>query len=140
MHNWGIPLILFGIVILLVIGQWITRRRARSVEGQPAPEGLLSLCPGDGLVFFETSRCPACRQMRPLLERLETESDVRVCRVDIREHPDMAMQLRIMGTPTLMLVIGGRIRSVRLGLVSMKTLQDFAAQLPQIGSTLTKAE
>jgi len=130
MHNWGIPLILLGIVLLLVMGQWLATRRARSVEGQPAPAALLAACSESCLVFFESPGCPACRQMRPLLDAIEAESSVRICRVDIREQTELASQLRIMGTPTLMLVSGGKVRAVKLGAVSGKALRDLADKLP----------
>lgn len=122
-------MVLIGIVLLLIMGQWLVSRRARSIEGQQIPEALSVICPENGLIFFESPGCYACRQMAPLLSQLEAETSVSICRVNIREHQDIAMQLRIMGVPTLMLVQDGRIRDVRLGIVSMKALHVLADKL-----------
>lgn len=113
--HWGIPAVLLLIVILLLIGQWLMKKRARSMEFQPVPASLAAHCSGDGLVFFEAPRCPACRQLRPVVESLAMERNVPICWVNVREFPQIAMDMRIMGTPTLATVQGGKITMVRLG-------------------------
>lgn len=128
--HWGIPAVLLLIVVLLLIGQWLMKKRARSMERQPVPESLAAQCPGDGLVFFEAPRCPACKQLRPVVESLASEHKVPVCWLNVREFPQIAMDMRIMGTPTLVLVLDGKIQAVRLGGADRAGIESLLAKLP----------
>jgi len=128
--HWGIPAVLLLIVVLLLVGQWLMKKRARSMERQPVPQSLAAQCSTDALVFFEAPRCPACRQLRPVVESLASERNVPVCWVNVRESPQIAMDMRIMGTPTLVLVLGGKIEAVRLGGIDRAGIDALLAKLP----------
>lgn len=125
MHDLLIPAVLVAVVLLLILGQWLALRRARSIEGVPLPEGLARLCPQAELVFFESVNCRVCHQMHPTLVQIEKSRPISVCRVDILQHPDIAREMRIMGTPTLVLIRDGRVRAVRLGMMSANKLNNL---------------
>ncbi len=120
--------VLVSLVLLVLLGQWLMNRRARLARG-PVPESLGRRCPDGRLVFFHAPRCPACRRMRPLIMQLAQSNPGRVCVLDITEEPQIARDARVIGTPTLMTIVGGRIRHVRLGDVGPATIGRIAGEL-----------
>lgn len=62
------------------------------------------------LVDFHATWCGPCRAMLPVLDDLEAEmgEQVRIVKVDVDEHTDLAVRLKVMGVPTFMLFRDGR--------------------------------
>ena len=60
------------------------------------------------LVDFWAPWCRPCKAIEPILEELE--SQVRVARVNIDEHPDLAARYAVLAVPTVMLFSGGEPR------------------------------
>lgn len=102
------------LVLLVLVGQWLMNRRAGLARGDVAPE-LRDRCPEGGLVFFHAPGCSACRRMYPVIQRWAEADPVRVCLVDISREPSLASASRLVGTPTLMRIEGGRVVEVALG-------------------------
>ena len=61
------------------------------------------------LVDFWATWCGPCRMIAPIVEELSDEYDGRlnVCKVDVDEAEQVAMQFGIMSIPTLMIFKGG---------------------------------
>ena len=62
------------------------------------------------LLDFFASWCGPCRMVSPLLDEIARERpDIKVCKVDIDEHPELARQYQVMSVPTLMVVKDGEV-------------------------------
>ena len=129
MPDLTVPLVLVGLVLLLLLGQWIVVRRARSVRGQPVPAALWPACAPQGesadqpvLLVFEAEHCMACRRMAPAVASLRAEFEGRVCVLPVAEHRALAMSLRIMATPTVVLVADQRVIEVFVGITPREVI------------------
>jgi thioredoxin 1 len=62
------------------------------------------------LVDFTAVWCQPCKMLDPVVEELanDWEDTVRVFKLDVDEHPNVAMNYQIMGVPTLMLFKDGK--------------------------------
>ena len=62
------------------------------------------------LVDFWASWCGPCRMVAPILEEIANErSDVKVCKINVDEEPELAAEFRIMRIPTLIVMKDGKI-------------------------------
>ncbi|MDA3875974.1 MAG: thioredoxin family protein [Halothiobacillus sp.] len=136
MPDLTVPAVLFALVLLILLGQWIMVRRAKSTQGMPAPVELLQCCTpvaqnapeNEGVFFFEAPGCMACRRMAPILETVLKDHPVHLCVINVQEKPELARTLRIMGTPTIILVHEGNIVQVIVGGISPSKLQTHITQ------------
>jgi len=83
--------------------------------------------PGPVLVDFGATWCPPCREMEPILDRLE--SDFKVVRVDVDENEDLASRMKVTGYPTLLIFVDGKVAKRFLGFTRQATLRNELAQL-----------
>jgi thioredoxin 1 len=62
------------------------------------------------LVDFTAVWCGPCKMLDPVVKDLAQEWDgqVKVVKLDVDDHPNLAMQYQVMGVPTLMLFKGGQ--------------------------------
>ena len=61
------------------------------------------------LLDFFASWCGPCKMVGPILDEIAKErEDIKVCKVDIDEQPELASRYRIMSVPTLMVLKEGR--------------------------------
>ena len=68
------------------------------------------------LLDFWATWCGPCRMVGPILEEIAAErSDIKVCKVNVDEQPDLASQFRVMSIPTLMVVKNGQVVSQSVG-------------------------
>ena len=68
------------------------------------------------LLDFFASWCGPCRMVAPILDEIaEEREDIKVCKVDIDEQPELASQYRIMSVPTLMVLKDGHVVEQSLG-------------------------
>ena len=68
------------------------------------------------LLDFFASWCGPCRMVGPILDEIaEEREDIKVCKVDIDEQPDLAHRYRIMTIPTLMVLKDGNIVEQSIG-------------------------
>ncbi|MEN3029196.1 MAG: thioredoxin family protein [Aquificaceae bacterium] len=86
-------------------------KRGRSMQGK-AFEGLK-----DGVVYFYSERCGACRVMKPEVERLKERVEVLELDVTKPEGYRLAQELGVIATPTTLVVKGGIIRKVFVGVI-----------------------
>lgn len=61
------------------------------------------------LVDFFAHWCGPCRAMLPILNELESEygERIRVLKIDVDEHTDLAVRMKVMGVPTFMVFRNG---------------------------------
>ena len=68
------------------------------------------------LLDFFASWCGPCRMVGPILDEIaEERDDIKVCKVDIDEQPELASRYRIMSVPTLMVLKNGNIVDQSIG-------------------------
>lgn len=69
------------------------------------------------LVDFFAPWCGPCKQISPLVEEIAREKagKVKVAKVNVEDHPELASQFSIMSLPTLMTVKGGKVVQKTVG-------------------------
>jgi len=68
------------------------------------------------LLDFFASWCGPCRMVGPILDEIAAErDDIKVCKVNIDEQPELAHRYRIMTIPTLMVLKDGQIVEQSVG-------------------------
>lgn len=68
------------------------------------------------LVDFWASWCGPCRMVSPLVEEIAAEHpEIKVCKVNVDEQPELAGQFQVMSIPTLMVVKNGQVTQRTVG-------------------------
>lgn len=68
------------------------------------------------LVDFWASWCGPCRMVTPIIEQIaEERPDIKVCKINVDEEPELASQFAIMSIPTLMVIKDGQVVNKALG-------------------------
>ena len=85
------------------------------------------------LVDFWAEWCGPCKMVAPILDELAAEYDgkVRIGKVNIDEHQDLATEYNIKAIPTLLLFKGGQVVDQIVGLRSKK---DFKTKLDKVAA------
>ena len=85
------------------------------------------------LVDFWAEWCGPCKMIAPMLDELASEYDgkVKIGKVNIDEHQDLAIQYRINSIPTLLFFKNGQVVDQVVGAKSKK---DFKARLDQVAA------
>ena len=62
------------------------------------------------LLDFWAAWCGPCRRVSPIIEEIASErADIKVCKINVDEQPELASQFRIMSIPTLMVMEDGKV-------------------------------
>ena len=70
------------------------------------------------LVDFFATWCGPCRMLLPVIEELADEvKDVKICKVNVDEEPELAQEYKVMTIPTLMVVKGGKVVNTSVGVI-----------------------
>lgn len=85
------------------------------------------------LVDFWAEWCGTCKMVAPILDELAAEYDgkVKIGKVNIDDHQNLAIQFRINSIPTLLFFKNGQVVDQVVGLKSKK---DFKAKLDQLSA------
>lgn len=62
------------------------------------------------LLDFWAPWCGPCQMVLPIVEEIAAErSDIKVCKINVDENPELAKKFRVMSIPTLVVMNGGEI-------------------------------
>jgi len=68
------------------------------------------------LIDFWANWCGPCKMLSPTVDEIAKEfSEVKVCKVNIDEQPEIAKQFQVMSIPTLVMVKNGMIVNRSVG-------------------------
>lgn len=118
--NTLILLLIATPLVLLILWQWYTLFRARQLAGRPAPDTRMvdkDDSSASRIYYFHAPHCAPCRAATPLVDRLQQEYS-NLIKVDIAEHTELARNFGVLGTPSFIHVVNGRIEEVKLGVQS----------------------
>lgn len=78
------------------------------------------------VVDFYADWCGPCQMQGPILEEFSDEvKEVKVCKINIDENPDLASQYSIMTIPTIMVLKDGEITYKEPGVLQKNQLHDL---------------
>ena len=68
------------------------------------------------LLDFWASWCGPCRMVGPILDEIaEEREDIKVCKINVDEEPELASEYQIMSIPSLMVLKDGKIVNRSVG-------------------------
>jgi len=77
----------------------------------------------EGVTYFYSPKCGACKRMEPIIEKLSKE--INVLRIDVTtaEGERLAKEFGILGTPTIVVVKNGKVEKVIVGVQTYEKLK-----------------
>lgn len=79
---------------------------------------------GITLVDFYATWCGPCKMMHPIIETVESEhNNIKVIKVDVDQHEDLAREYGVMSIPTLCLMKNGEIVEKNIGFTPQEELE-----------------
>lgn len=69
------------------------------------------------LIDFWASWCGPCKMFAPIIDQVAKECgpNVKVCKVDIDEEPELAQQFNVMSVPTVIVMKNGKVINSSVG-------------------------
>lgn len=75
------------------------------------------------LVDFYADWCGPCKMQSPIVDEIDGErDDVKVCKINIDQQPELAMRFGVMSIPTIMVVKNGKTTFKEPGLMQKRDL------------------
>ncbi len=81
---------------------------------------------GKVLVDFYATWCGPCKMMHPVIDQLaEEHKDLKVIKVDVDQHEDIAMDYGIMSIPTLIFFENGEEKTKNIGFTPKEKIESW---------------
>ena len=75
------------------------------------------------LIDFWAAWCAPCRAVAPVIDEIANEvSDVKICKVNVDEEPEIAAAFRVSSIPTLAVVKDGKVTNQAAGVKPKATI------------------
>ena len=82
----------------------------------------------DGTVLIDlyADWCGPCKRMAPLIESLSEENlpNVKICKVNIDESPDIAVKYNVMSIPTFLIIKNGEVVNSFIGVTDIEKIRE----------------
>lgn len=76
------------------------------------------------LVDFWATWCGPCKMIAPIVEEIaEKRQDIKVCKIDVDNEPELAIRFKIMSIPTLLVFKNGEVADKAIGLRSKDQIE-----------------
>lgn len=74
---------------------------------------------GKVLVDFFADWCGPCKMLSPIVDEVaEENTDIKVCKINVDDEPEISMRYNVMSIPTLVVIENGEEVNKSVGLVS----------------------
>ena len=84
---------------------------------------------GTVLLDFYAQWCGPCRMVAPVLEEIAGErADVKVCKIDVDQAMDLAMEFHVASIPTLVVMKGGKVTAKTVGACDKREILELLAK------------
>ena len=97
--------------------------RVANYEANPNEWKFLGERPA--LIDFYATWCGPCKMMEPILEKLSKEKDIKVIKVDVDQHEDLAREYGVMSIPNLFLFQDGKEAKNQVGYLPYEQLEKW---------------
>lgn len=78
------------------------------------------------LIDFYADWCGPCKMVSPIVDEIADErDDVKVCKVNVDEQPDLAMQFGVMSIPTLIVMKNGEEAAREVGAIPKSAILEL---------------
>ena len=83
---------------------------------------------GRVLVDFYADWCGPCRMLAPVLEEISNENIIKIVKVNVDNHEDIARRYGVMSIPTLVLFENGNEQKRNTGFIPREAVEDFVKE------------
>lgn len=78
------------------------------------------------IIDFWADWCGPCKRLSPAVDELsEQTSEIKMCKVNVDEQPELASRFQIMSIPTLISFKNGNIYKTSIGLIPKNAILDL---------------
>ena len=77
------------------------------------------------IVDFYGTWCMPCKMLAPVVEKVATEHNIKLAKVDIDENEELVRQFKIVSVPTLKIFKKGQETNTSVGLISENRLLEL---------------
>lgn len=81
---------------------------------------------GKVLVDFWATWCPPCKMLSPVVDEVAEEvNDVKICKINVDEQPELAMKFKVASIPTLIVFNDGQEANRSLGFIPKAAVMEL---------------
>ncbi len=81
---------------------------------------------GKVLVDFWATWCPPCKMLAPVVDEVAEEvTDVKICKINVDEQPELAIKFRVANIPTLIVFNNGEEVNRSLGFIPKAAVMEL---------------